>query len=307
MPAAKGYRSTPPGANIGPAPLFPVVPSSTASGSRVTVTAVPVKRPSVKPSQSQSRPSSNPASSHPNAGPARPVEPSAPTLNSSAPRPDGPLSGNQSLRVPERCPLKPPNAKKDPMAALFMPKKRAFSQLPTDSDITVRPQPRDPTSASLLSERKVPECRPLKPPNAKKDPMAALFMPKERAFSQLPTDSSMKAQPQPRNPTSAGLPSERKVLECYPLKPPSVKKYPMTALSMPDKRAFSQLPTDSDITSRPQPRDPTSASLLSERKVPERRPLKPPNSKKDPMAALPMPNKCAFSQLPIDSGIRAQP
>ena len=151
MPAAKGYRSTSSGANLSSGPLFPVVPSSTASGSRVTVTAVPVQRPSVKPSQSQSRPSSTPASSHPNARAARPVESSAPTLNTSAPRPESPLSRNQSLRVPERSSLKPPNAKKDPMAALFMPKKRAFSQLPTDSGIRTRPRPRDPTSAGLPS------------------------------------------------------------------------------------------------------------------------------------------------------------
>ncbi|KAK7693819.1 hypothetical protein QCA50_003391 [Cerrena zonata] len=141
MPVTKGYRSVLTGTS-GTTPLFPTVtpsvatPSSNAtSGSRVTVTAVSVKRPSLKPSHS----SNTSASSQSSVGPVSARKTSAPTLDSSTPRPDRPLSGNQSHRVPERRSFKPPNAKKDPMAALFLPKSRAFSQLPTDSSLRTRP------------------------------------------------------------------------------------------------------------------------------------------------------------------------
>lgn len=139
MPNTKGYRPALTSAPGSSAPLFPTVSSSVTSqsttGSRVTVTAVPVKRPSLRPSQSSSTTTGSQSSTR--VAPIRKAL--TPTLTGSVPRPEHPLSGDLSQRAPERRPLKPPNAKKDPMAALFMPKHRAFSQLPADSSVRTRP------------------------------------------------------------------------------------------------------------------------------------------------------------------------
>ncbi|EKM55056.1 uncharacterized protein PHACADRAFT_183904 [Phanerochaete carnosa HHB-10118-sp] len=133
MPASKTCRTLSSTTATKPsiATATPIDPPTGKVGTRVTVSAVAKPHPAaVIASQNVS---STPASS----SPARPVPTRTPstTVPPASPPPSTPRPP-QSSPPPianESGPLKVPVARKDPMASLFMPKHRAYSQLPTHS------------------------------------------------------------------------------------------------------------------------------------------------------------------------------
>jgi elongin-A len=108
MPGGKGYRPLPKTSNT---PIHLATPSA-ASGSRVTVKTVQYRRPSV----TLPAPVATPTSS--------PIAISTAPIKKPAPLPSSLTAPTDN---PSPKPLPPP--KKDPMATLFMPKHRTFSQL----------------------------------------------------------------------------------------------------------------------------------------------------------------------------------
>ncbi|GJE96448.1 RNA polymerase II transcription factor SIII subunit A-domain-containing protein [Phanerochaete sordida] len=133
MPAAKTFRTLSNNTTTKPptAAASPAGPLAGKVGTRVTVAAV--SKPTPPATSAGQNMSSTPVSS----SPARPV----PTRTSSTTVP--PASSPPSTpRPPQGSPppiaspsgaLKVPVARKNPMASLFMPKHRAYSQLPTHS------------------------------------------------------------------------------------------------------------------------------------------------------------------------------
>ncbi|KAI0071757.1 hypothetical protein K474DRAFT_1652078 [Panus rudis PR-1116 ss-1] len=117
--------------------------SGTQSGSRVTVSTVTVKRPANPPPKPQLSLSSQQTRPPPMSGPLSSPTRSIPDQNTAK----GGTSSVSQAAVSEppnpnsrRAPaVKPPLNKKDPMAALFMPKHRAYSQLPTSAGLKSRP------------------------------------------------------------------------------------------------------------------------------------------------------------------------
>ncbi|OCH88193.1 hypothetical protein OBBRIDRAFT_104443 [Obba rivulosa] len=142
MPKAKDYTrtasSTQPLLPPPPSPATSALSSATSAtppsavvGSRLTVTAVPVRRPPPAPAPKPPNASSTTKSAgHSKPSPAKPTPPAA--LRSSPPEPPTP----PPTLVPRSPAAKPPatpagaGAKRDKMSALFMPKHRAHSQLP---------------------------------------------------------------------------------------------------------------------------------------------------------------------------------
>ncbi|CAL1705280.1 unnamed protein product [Somion occarium] len=114
-----------------PTPSSAARTSSSTPGSHVTVTAV--TRPCLKPL----KPPNTAAISH---SPVKhtPVA-KASSIHSNSHNLKSVTSAPESQRPIERRPIKPPAAKKDPMAALFLPKNRIASQLPPTSNAKPRP------------------------------------------------------------------------------------------------------------------------------------------------------------------------
>lgn len=114
MPVAKSFRVLSSPSNV---KLLPPPPTTSSSvGSRVTVTAVPVRRTGDVPSNSSNPPSAHPVKATSTQGRAQnPVSPSAKPQIASAVTSSPQLPATLSKVNP---------VKKDPMKALFMPKNR---------------------------------------------------------------------------------------------------------------------------------------------------------------------------------------
>lgn len=117
-----------------------------------------------------------------------------------------PMVQSKTYRIREKPPMPPKGSAKDdntesliikhPPVALAAPSSVSHSQLSDESPVPPSPSKLAPStgphSTIVLSPQSSPtqaESRLLKPPIQKKDPMATLFMPKHRAFSQLPSQS----------------------------------------------------------------------------------------------------------------------
>ncbi|KAG9318577.1 hypothetical protein JVU11DRAFT_669 [Chiua virens] len=119
-----------------PATASPLAASSTKPvDSRIAVKAVSVTRPSASVPQTIPRPvqSTKPTSAVSKKVPISPPQSSSPVRPSSPIRPPS--------QTTELRPSKPPIQKKDPMAALFMPKHRSLSQLPSQTGTNSRNVP----------------------------------------------------------------------------------------------------------------------------------------------------------------------
>ena len=114
--------------------------SSSSTGTRVTVTAIPRNPVATVKSSVSVHSIAKPRPMVCNARPLSKLVPVLPTTSSfdpHLPRVPSSLSGStHTVKDPfnERSvPLKPPPPRKDPKAAIFMPKHRSYSQLPTQS------------------------------------------------------------------------------------------------------------------------------------------------------------------------------